>query len=95
MQVYKFNQNLASRMLSELQKNDLLLTVTGENSLRIKGKATESQLKVIRLFKAQIINRLSPKCSKCDLEMALIENGKTWFCSMGCESRKADQSKTA
>jgi hypothetical protein len=30
-----------------------------------------------------------PKCSNCGLEMNLIENGKTWFCPFGCESRNA------
>jgi ferredoxin-thioredoxin reductase catalytic subunit len=31
----------------------------------------------------------TPKCS-CSSVMELIENGKTWFCPMGCESRKAN-----
>lgn len=29
-----------------------------------------------------------PNCSKCDLEMMLIENNTLWFCPFGCESQK-------
>ncbi len=32
----------------------------------------------------------TPKCSKCNSEMNLIEEGKTLFCPMACETRKAN-----
>ncbi len=32
-----------------------------------------------------------PNCSNCGLQMNLIENDTLWFCSMGCESRRAIQ----
>jgi len=89
MQIYEENQRFAAAILSELQTSELQLTIVGKDSLRIKGKATKQQMEKIRLFKSHIINLLSPKCGKCGLEMDLIENGKTWFCAFGCESRKA------
>lgn len=35
-----------------------------------------------------ICKKDAPNCSNCGLEMSLIENGKLWFCPLGCESRK-------
>lgn len=34
-------------------------------------------------------DKAKPSCSNCDLQMNLIENGKLWFCPLGCESRNA------
>lgn len=74
-------------ILRELQKTDIFLEVTGKNSLRITGKATREQLETCRQWKAQLIESLSPKCSNCGLPLELIEDGKLWFCPLGCESR--------
>lgn len=35
----------------------------------------------------------APNCSKCGLEMSLIENGSLWFCTFGCESREANENE--
>jgi hypothetical protein len=76
-------------LLGELQKQDISLSVIGENALRVKGEMTAAQREAIRLNKRHLIEALSPKCSKCTLPMTLIENGKTWFCSFGCGSLAA------
>ncbi len=73
-------------LLGELQKQGIFLSVIGENTLRVKGEMTLEQKELIRLWKRHLIEALSPKCSDCTLPMTLIENGKTWFCSLGCGS---------
>jgi len=75
-------------LLSELEKQDIKLSVVGENGLHIKGEITSAQKVYIRLWKRQLIEALSPHCSNCGLPMRIIENGNLWFCPLGCESRK-------
>jgi hypothetical protein len=55
---------------------------------RIVGATANQQLEIVRLWKRQIIKALSPKCSNCTLPMRIIDNGKLWFCPLGCESRE-------
>jgi hypothetical protein len=81
-------QNQAAIILRTLRADGLNLSVTKTTNLRIVGRATKQQLELVRLWKQQIIEALSPKCEHCDLEMNLIENGKLWFCPLGCESKK-------
>jgi hypothetical protein len=63
--------------------------ITPENRLRILAKTTPEQFEVIRKWKRWIAEQICPHCSNCNLAMKLIENGKLWFCPLGCESRKA------
>lgn len=73
-------------LLRELQTQGITLLVVGENGLQVKGEMTVEQREIVRLWKKQLINELSPKCSNCSLPMDLIENGKRWLCRMGCVS---------
>lgn len=85
------NSKQAERILSEIQASGLSLTLTDKSSLRIVGTATKAQIETCRLFKAQIIEALSPHCSNCNLPMNLIDGGNLWFCPLGCESREANK----
>ena len=76
-------------LLSELEKEGVRLSVAAENGLHVKGEITPAQRELIRVWKRQLIETLSPKCKNCNLAMNLIENGKLWFCRMGCESQEA------
>lgn len=89
MEIAERLQIEGERILSEMRSTGLSLEITGTYTLRIKGKATSAQIKIIRRCKAQIIEALSPKCSNCTLALQLIEGGKLWFCPFGCESKKA------
>ncbi len=89
MEFYKQIEREGEAILSELCAGGLSLAVTGKNSLRIKGEATPAQLATVRLWKAQLINHLSPKCSNCTQPLQLINDGTLWFCPFGCESREA------
>ncbi len=82
-------QEYGNWLLSELKKQGVTLSVAGKNALHVKGEITPAQKEHIRIWKRQLIEALSPKCSNCGLPMELIENGKLWFCPFGCESRKA------
>jgi len=91
MELYKQIEKEAKNILSEFQASGLSLIVTGETSLRIKGKATPQQIENLRKWKTQIINQLSPKCSNCTLPLQLINDGTLWFCPFGCESREKEK----
>ncbi len=91
MQTHEEIKTQAQTILSELQTSGVSLGVTGKNSLRIKGAAIPEQLATVRLWKSEIIDGLSPKCSNCTLAMQLINDGELWFCSFGCESREANK----
>jgi hypothetical protein len=82
-------QEYGNWLLSELKKQGVTLSVAGKNALHVKGEITPAQKEIVRVWKRQLIEALSPKCSNCTLAMELIENGKLWFCPFGCESRKA------
>ena len=90
MEFYKQIEKEAETILSEFCASGLSLVVTGKNSLRIKGEATQQQIENLRKWKTQLINQLSPKCSNCTLPMELINDGALWFCPFGCESRNKD-----
>ncbi len=81
-------QEYGEWLLSELKKQDIELSITDGNGLHIKGEITPSQKECVRIWKRQLIEALSPKCSNCTLAMELIENGKRWFCPFGCESKE-------
>ena len=74
-------------LLSELKKEGVKISVTGANGLHIQGEITPAQKELVRVWKRQLIELLSPKCKNCNLSMNLIENGEIWFCPFGCESR--------
>ncbi|MCA1625046.1 MAG: hypothetical protein LC768_13650 [Acidobacteria bacterium] len=80
-------QEYGEWLLSELKKQSVELSVVGVNGLHIKGEVTLEQKENIRLWKRQLINALSPKCSNCTLPMQLINDETLWFCPFGCESR--------
>lgn len=84
----KFSRQ-AESLLQKITAKGIVLTVTGDNALRIQGTATSEQLATIRLWKADLIAALSPKCSECKCPMTLIYDGALWFCPLGCESRAA------
>jgi hypothetical protein len=81
------NKAQSEHILSELQASGLSLSLTDKSSLRIVGKATPAQIKTCRLFKTRIIEALSPHCTNCTSAMQIINNGRLWFCPLGCESR--------
>ncbi len=81
-------QEYGEWLLSELKKQDIELSITDGNGLHIKGEITPAQKEHIRIWKRQLIEALSPKCSNCTLAMELIENGTLWFCPLGCESKE-------
>lgn len=81
-------QEYGEWLLSELKKQDIELSITDGNGLHVKGEITPAQKEHIRIWKRQLTDALSPKCSNCTMPMNLIENGKLWFCVFGCESRK-------
>ncbi len=83
-------QEYGKWFLSELKKQAIELSVVGVNGLHIKGEVTLEQKENIRLWKRQLINQLSPKCSNCTQPMQLINGGALWFCPLGCESPNKD-----
>jgi hypothetical protein len=87
MEIYKKIERQSETILAELHSVGLSLVVTGKNSLRIKGAATQKQIEHLRKWKAQLINQISPKCSNCTVAMELIHDGTLWFCPFGCESQ--------
>ena len=91
MQIYEEIQIQAETVLRALRATGLDLSVTNKQTLRIVGKATKRQLEVVRIWKQHIIEALSPKCSNCASPMQLIEDGKVWFCRLGCASKNIQQ----
>ncbi len=83
-------QEYAEWLLNELEKQGVTLSVAGKNALHVKGEITAAQKEIVRVWKRQLIEALSPKCSNCNLAMNLIENGKLWFCPLGCESKETN-----
>jgi hypothetical protein len=88
MQIYEQIQKQAETILTTFRANGLNLSITDKQTLRIVGTATKRQLEFIRVWKQQIIETLSPKCSNCVSPMRLIENGNLWFCPLGCQFRE-------
>lgn len=80
-------ENFGKHLSAELKKRGVILSVVGENGLRIQGELTASEKEIVKTWKRQLINAISPKCSKCGSVMELIENGKLWFCRLGCGSK--------
>lgn len=80
-------QSYAKWLLSELKQQGVEFSVV-ESGLSVKGEMTPAQKENVRLWKRQLIETLSPKCSNCTMAMNLIENGKLWFCPFGCESKE-------
>ena len=83
-------ESFATWFVDILKKQGVILTVKNENCLNIYGEMTLAQKENIKLWKRQIINHLSPKCSNCNLPMNLIDDGKVWFCPIGCQSVGVD-----
>jgi hypothetical protein len=88
MEIYRQIQNQAEFILGELRADGLSLSVTDTLQLHIVGVAKPSQLALIRLWKQNIIDVLSQKCTNCTLPMQIIDNGALWFCPLGCSSQK-------
>jgi hypothetical protein len=88
MEIYQQIQNQAEIILGELRASGLSLSITNTGKLHIVGTAKPAQLALIRLWKQNILDALSPKCSNCTLPMQLIENGQLWLCPFGCETKK-------
>lgn len=82
-------KNEGETVFKHLQAQGISFEITPANKLRITTQTTKKQFDLIRLWKAQIIEEISPKCSNCGLAMDLINDGKLWFCRLGCESRKS------
>lgn len=86
--LYEKHRRQAKRLLEKINGKGIALIVTGENTLRIQDNVSPGQLATIRLWKASLIEVLSPTCSECRSPMTLINGGTLWFCRLGCESRK-------
>jgi urease beta subunit len=86
MEIYQRIAKDGRRVFRELTAQGIRFSITPANNLRIETPATKKQFELIRLWKAQIIENISPHCSNCTLAMRLIENGDLWFCPLGCES---------
>jgi len=84
MEIYEQIAKEGGRVFRELTAQGIGFEITPANTLRITARTTKTQFELIRLWKAQIIEAVSPKCSNCNLAMKLIENGKLWFCPLGC-----------
>lgn len=82
-------QSYAKWLLSELNQQGVEFSVV-ESGLSVKGEMTPLQKENVRLWKRQIIETLSPECSKCTMPLNLIENGNAWFCPFGCESKEVN-----
>lgn len=89
MDIYQRIVKEGNQVFRELIKQGIGFEITPTNKLRITVKTTIKQFELIWLWKAQIIEEISPKCSNCTLPMNLIEKGKLWFCSFGCENKEA------
>ncbi len=89
MDIQEQTKKEGGRVLRELKAQGISFEITPENKLRITTKTNAEQFELIRLWKAQIVEAISPNCSNCNLAMKLIENGKLWFCPFGCESKNA------
>ncbi len=83
-------QEYGKWLLSELEKQNITLTLASGNGLHIKGEITVGQKELVRLWKRQIIEALSTHCTNCDLPMRIINDGTLWFCPLGCESPNKD-----
>jgi len=79
-------EDFAAWLIGALKMQGVALSVSGENSLHIKGELTADQRENIRLWKRQLIENLSPKCVCCGLPMRLINDGAVWLCPFGCKS---------
>jgi hypothetical protein len=80
------------------------LKIKTENSLEIEvSKVPKAPIQTLKrtfgtfdtpLLQANheifISKEIISKCSNCGLEMVLIENGRTRFCPLGCQSIKAN-----
>jgi hypothetical protein len=88
MEIYQQIQNQAEIILGELRADGLNLSITDTGKLHIVGPSKPAQLALIRLWKQGIIDALSPKCTDCTLPMQIIDDGKLWFCALGCSSKK-------
>lgn len=89
MEIHEQIKKDGESVFKDLQTQGVSFEVTPANKLRITTQTTKKQFDLIRLWKAQIIEEISPKCSNCGLAMELINEGKLWFCRLGCESLKA------
>ncbi len=88
MEIYQQIQNQAETILGELRADGLNLSITDTGKLHIVGTAKPAQLALIRFWKQNIIDALSPKCTDCTLPMQIIDGGELWFCALGCSSQK-------
>jgi hypothetical protein len=86
MEIHERIKNDGKIIFKDLQAQGISFEVTSKNKLRIMTKTTAAQFNLIRLWKAQIIDEISPKCSNCKIAMQLIEDGRLWFCPLGCIS---------
>lgn len=81
----------ARNLLNELEAGDAQIIVTGKNSIFVKGSAPAKCRESLRILKPEILNVLSPACSKCSLRLELIFDNTLWFCPFGCESRQINE----
>lgn len=76
----------AENLLNELVSKNISVEISGSNSLRIRGKMTKTQFEIVKRWKAQFLELLSPKCSYCGLKLEIWKN--KLFCPMGCRNSK-------
>ena len=79
----------ASAILENLKSCDVKIRVIGANRLQVdapKNKLSPEQREQLRLYKAQIINELSPRCPvcTCKAEVEQSEALQVTFCPLGC-----------
>lgn len=84
-------EDYAAWLIGALKQQGVSLAVVSADALHVKGKLTAEQKENIRLWKRQLINALSPKCSRCTLPMRIIENGSLWLCPFGCQSLEVER----
>ncbi len=90
MEIYQQIQKRAETILGELRADGLKLSITDTGKLHIVGRSKPAQLALIRLWKQNIIDVLSQKCTNCALPMQIIADGELWFCPFGCETKERD-----
>ncbi len=87
---YQQLQEYGKWLLSQFENQGVSISVVGTNGLHVKGKITIEQKELIRLWKRQLIEALSPKCSNCTLPLQLINDRELWFCPFGCQSLEVE-----
>ncbi len=91
MEIYERLLQEAEIVFRNLQAQGIEFEVTGKNTLQTAGVLTDASRQKIKVWKAQIIHILSPKCERCGCVLQFLKNPgdkKLWMCPMGCESKE-------